>query len=200
MVVTQFGSMFKHPSFIHVKGGGHQLLGCCCFSLQRQIPSWWCWGVCFSPYLQRNVEHDYWPRVLQVQAFLHQHHWPVSCKSWTKNPYITSLSLVKAFTNSFLDPVEMVRSNFLLMKNPRQRPKFSPFTPRPMLSLSQRGGKSRNTQGFTNSYLEDDECWVELATQRVRPWHRHKRSWFSSFPDNFHCLSLLEFVGGLDQQ
>lgn len=116
MVVTQFGSMFKHPSFIHVKGGGHQLLGCCCFSLQRQIPSWWCWGVCFSPYLQRNVEHDYWPRVLQVQAFLHQHHWPVSCKSWTKNPYITSLSLVKAFTNSFLDPVEMVRSNFCLWK------------------------------------------------------------------------------------
>lgn len=88
----------------------------CCFPLQRQIPRWWCWGLCFSPCLQRNVAHDRWPRILQAQALLHQPHWPVSRKSWTKNPHITALSLVKAFTNSFQDPLEMVRSNFCLWK------------------------------------------------------------------------------------
>lgn len=97
------------------KRWGHQLLGCCS-PLQRQIPRWWCWGLCFSPCLQRNVAHDYWLRILQVQALLHQHHWPVSCKCWTKNPLITSLSFVKALTNSFQDPMEMVRSNSCLWK------------------------------------------------------------------------------------
>lgn len=48
---------------------------------------------------------------------LHQHHWLVSCKSWTKNPHITTTSLVRAFTNSFHDPMEMVRSNFCLWKS-----------------------------------------------------------------------------------
>lgn len=128
-------------------------------------------------------------------------HWPVSRTSWTgQNQRLTTVRPWEGLYKPI--PVSHgageIRS--LPARNPGQRPKFSPFNRRPRLSPSRHGGKSTNTQAFPNSDSEADERWVELATQRVRPRRRHKRSWFSSFPDNFHCLSLLEFVGGLQRQ